>query len=444
MVVITAETTMTSLRRQPLVPFATLMFTMLALSAFAPAQSFTVIHNFSGGVDGAFPYAGVTVDAAGGLYGTTSKGGLSDGCFECGTVYKLTHRGAGWVLTTLYKFGGGNDGWMPQSRVVFGPDGALYGSTAAGGNESAGTVFRLLPPSSICPSVACEWTKTTLHNFSNDPDGANPAAADLTFDSSGAIYGATQTGGTSGYTCANDSPCGTIYMLSRSGNLWTETVMYSFFGGIDGAFPNGFTFDNTGTGGFGTTNFRGQNSFGTVFVMFSDGRGGFASQTLYSFTGGQDGGDPLGNAISDGAHGYFGTTSWGGSGNGGTVWHLTNSGGTWVLATLASLTYSGQIGYTTPGPASVLTMDSAGNLYGTTVLDGAFGQGSVFKLTPSAGGWTLTTLHDFTGGADGGQPFGQVSLDANGNLYGTASVGGNTVGSCSQGLGCGVVWEIAQ
>lgn len=279
--------------------------------------------------------------------------------------------------------------------------------------------------------------------YRNKPLGyADPCVADLSFDSSGAIYGATQTGGVSGFTCADDEPCGTIYMLSRTDNVWTETVMYSFFGGIDGAFPNGFTLDSTGTGGFGTTNFRGQNSFGTVFVMTSDGRGGFASQTLYSFTGGLAGAEPLGNAISDGAHGYFGTTASGGSGNGGTAWHLHPVNGSFVFDTLASFSYTGQ--GNAPGPASVLTMDSAGNLYGTTVLSGAFGQGSVFKLSPSGGGWTLTTLHDFTGGADGGQPWGQVSLDANGNLYGTASIGGSTVGSCYQGLGCGVVWQIAR
>lgn len=423
---------------------ATLMFVLLALSLVCSAQSFTVLHNFSGGVDGGFPYAGLTVDASGGLYGTAMNGGVSNGCSGCGTVYKLSHRGSGWVLTTLYTFRGSTDGSFPQSRAVFGLNGALYGTTEAGGLAGAGTVFQLQPRSSICPSVACEWTKTVLHNFAGSPDGSGPSPGDLAFDSAGNIFGATTSGGASDPTCANDSPCGTVYMMSKSLNTWTETVMYSFVGGLDGAFPNGFTLDSTGDAGFGTTSFRGQNTLGTVFVMFSDGRGGFASETLYSFSGGLDGGSPLGNAIPDGSHGYFGTTSFGGSGNGGTVWHLTNSGTGWVLTNLASFTYSGQLGSTSPGSAAVLTMDSAGNLYGTTVLSGAFGQGSVFKLTHSSGGWTLTTLHDFTGGADGGQPWGQVSLDSNGNIYGTASIGGSTVGSCVDGLGCGVVWQITQ
>jgi len=422
---------------------ATLMFALLALSVFASAQQFTVLHNFSGGGDGAYPYAGVTLDAAGGLYGTTTQGGVSGACNGCGTIYKLAHRGSGWVLTTLYTFHG-QDGANPQSRVTFGPGGALFGTTDSGG-QLYGTVFKLQPPSSICPSVACAWSLTTLHSFTNDPDGARPAAADLAFDSAGNIYGATNTGGNTGFVCADDEPCGAVYKMTRSGNTWTESVVYNFQGESDGAFPNGVTLDSAGNL-FGTTIFRGDQVEGTVFVLTPNGHGGFTEESLYSFSGGLDGAEPWGTAILDGSGGYFGTTSWGGSGNGGTVWHLHSSGGNWTLDTLASFSYSGQLDVPPPGSTAALTMDAAGNLYGTTRLDGAFSQGSVFKLTHSGSGWTLTTLHDFTGAADGGQPFGQVSIDANGNLFGTASIGGNTVGtpSCYRGLGCGVVWEIAQ
>ena len=94
------------------------------------------------------------------------------------------------------------------------------------------------------------------------------------------------------------------------------------------------------------------------------------------------------------------------------------------------------------GPTATLLMDASGNLYGITQIDGAYQQGSVFKLSESNGVWTLTTLHDFTGGADGGQPFGQLTMDAGGNIYGTTQAGGNSVGSCYQNLGCGVVFEI--
>jgi uncharacterized repeat protein (TIGR03803 family) len=87
-------------------------------------------------------------------------------------------------------------------------------------------------------------------------------------------------------------------------------------------------------------------------------------------------------------------------------------------------------------------MDASGNLYGTTQIDGAHQLGSVFKLSQSNGVWTLTTLHDITGDADGGQPFGQLTMDTSGNIYGTTQASGNSVGNCYQNLGCGVVFEI--
>jgi len=147
-------------------------------------------------------------------------------------------------------------------------------------------------------------------------------------------------------------------------------------------------------------------------------------------------GSPFGGVIVDAVGDLYGTTCCGGSGKGGTAWQLSPSG---LLNTLATFNGSGSY---PPGSYAVLTMDAAGNLYGTTLIDGAYNEGSVFKLTPSDGGWTLTTLHSFTGGADGGSPYGQVILDANGTIYGTASAGGPTVGECQQNLGCGVVWEI--
>ena len=129
----------------------------------------------------------------------------------------------------------------------------------------------------------------------------------------------------------------------------------------------------------------------------------------------------------------IGTTSSGGAGNGGTVFELTPSQGNWVFNLIYSLT--GQESY---GPEASLTTDAAGNLYGTTVYGGASGYGSAFKLTPSNGGWTYTSLHNFTGGGDGSNIQSNLIMDAHGNLYGVASYGG--AGSCS--YGCGIVFEI--
>jgi len=135
--------------------------------------------------------------------------------------------------------------------------------------------------------------------------------------------------------------------------------------------------------------------------------------------------------IFDQAGNLYGSASSGGSGNGGTVFELMPSNGNWNFNLLYSLSGSGG---SRNGPLRSLTMDAAGNLYGTTYSDGAYGAGSVFKLKPSNGAWTYTDLYDFTGGDDGANPYGGVTLDANGNLYGTTAFGGAS--------DAGVVWEI--
>jgi uncharacterized repeat protein (TIGR03803 family) len=427
--------------RKPRLGFASALFIALTLLFVqgANGQTFTVVHNFTGGSDGANPYAGLTPDAFGNFYGTTGLGGHGGS----GTVLKLSRRNSEWILTTLYSFGGTPDGYLPTARVVFGPDGALYGTTEAGGEDNQGTVFKLQPSPRNCPTASCPWKETILHSFAGAPDGSGPSSGDIVFDSSRNIYGATLSGGTSFPDCANDSSCGTVYQLARGQNGWSEAVIWNFVGEEDGAFPNGVIAGNSGIL-YGTTNFRGANSWGTVFSLLPNGNGGWTESTLYSFSGAADGGGPEAEVISDGSGGFLGSTSSGGFGHGGTVFHLSSSGGNWLLNTLSSFNYSGTLGLTPPGPNAGLVMDADGNLYGTTALAGAHNQGSVFMLTPSNGGWTLTTLHDFTGGADGGQPLGQVVLDASGNIFGTASVGGSSIGSCFQGLGCGTIFEITR
>ena len=154
---------------------------------------------------------------------------------------------------------------------------------------------------------------------------------------------------------------------------------------------------------------------------------------LYSMFGLQRVGDVAG-LIFDAEGNLYGTTSRGGSGGGGTVFELTSSGGgQWTFNLLYSLTAPLQ-GHDFPGPGASLTMDAAGNLYGTTVYDGIDSHGAVFKLTHAGGSWSYTSLHDFTGGTDGAQPRGSVIFDSAGNLYGTASAGGTVEGTA---------WEIA-
>jgi uncharacterized repeat protein (TIGR03803 family) len=161
---------------------------------------------------------------------------------------------------------------------------------------------------------------------------------------------------------------------------------------------------------------------------------GWTGSTLYSFQNGSDGGHVGAGLIFDPSGNLYGATINGGTGGGGTVFELTPSNGGWTLKTLYSFT-----GDFNCGPEGTLVMDGTGNLYGTTFCDGANKAGNVFELIPSGGNWTYSSLHDFTGGVDGGHPYSNVVFDSAGNLYGTTSAGGT--GSACNG-GCGVVWEI--
>jgi uncharacterized repeat protein (TIGR03803 family) len=382
-----------------------IVFALTALiTQSAQAQTFTVLHDFTRGKDGASPQVGLSIDGAGNLFGTANSGGSAG----FGTAFELTppKKGGGLVLNVLHAFTGGSvgstDGGGPAARVVFGPNGTLYGSTTFGGNANAGVVYNLGP--------ASRFTKETiLYSFA----GLGRPSGDLLFDQTGNIYGTTSSGGV-------------VFELTPSGKGFTEDVLYTFTGGNDGSEPQSGVISDAAGNLYGTATAGGAFGFGTVFELTGAGPSR-TEQTLYSFQDVADGGSPSGGLIMDASGNLFGSTSSGGAGGGGTVFELIRSGGSFTFNLLFSFTGSG-------GPAANLTMDAAGNIYGTTTNDGAFGQGSVFKLTPSAGGYTLTSLHDFTGGTDGGRPFSNVIFDAAGNLYGTALQGGAD--------GAGVVFEI--
>jgi uncharacterized repeat protein (TIGR03803 family) len=385
------------------------------------AQTFTVLHAFTGGADGGNPAAGLTIDSAGNLYGTTQYGGSG-----YGTAFTLVHQGSGWLLSPLYSFSGGSDGANPSAGVVFGPQGSLYGTTQygqAGGcnyGTGCGTVFNLRPQATTCRSTFCSWSESVLYSFTGVSDGAAPALGDVIFDSAGNMYGTTLMGGA--YSA------GTVFELTPSGSGWSESILYSFTGGSDGGYPwAGLTLDSAGNL-YGTTVLGGANEGGTVFQLTSSGAG-WTENVLYSFEEGNDGGYPYGGLVFDPSGNLYGTTADGGQGGGGTVFKLTPSHPSWTFSLVYSLSgglYCGSTGN--------LIMDSAANLYGTTQCDGAYGQGTVFKLTPSGGSWTYTSLHDFGGGGDGANPVGGVTLDSSGNLYSTASSAGTN--------GQGLVFEI--
>lgn len=381
------------------------------------AQTFTVIHNFTGGQDGANPVVGVAMDRAGNLYGTTYAGG-ADGY---GTVFRLSYKGAGWIFTPLYAFKGGNDGANPEGVVAVGADGSFYGSTYEGGNglcsDGCGTVFNLRPPPTAPISALESWTETVLYRFTGSPDGECPTGP-VIFNATGSIYLTAEYGGRFGD--------GAVVRLMPSNGGWTESVIYNFTGRSDGYAPfSGVIFDNSGNL-YGTTGGYTSYGFGTV-DEFTPSGSEWVENTLYAFQGGNDGEGSAGGLIMDEAGNLYGTTDLAGSGGGGTVFELLPSNDSWTLAVVYSFSGSG-------GSVAALIMDATGALYGTTVQDGAHQYGSVFKLAPSNGAWTYTSLHDFTGGSDGAYPYGSLILGPNGSLYGTASAGG--------AYGYGVVFEI--
>ncbi|MGC2111681.1 MAG: choice-of-anchor tandem repeat GloVer-containing protein [Candidatus Korobacteraceae bacterium] len=402
-----------SLRRAALLP--ALLCALIAIASnSAQAQTLSVIHDFTGRADGNGPEAGLTIDGHDNLYGTTASGGST--C-SCGTAFKLTQRGSGWTLAPLYMFQGDarTDGNAPQSKVIIGPNGTLYGTTAAGGEgtcnfgEGCGTVYNLRPPASAPASALTPWTETVLYRFAGGADGESPGPATLVFDSTGNLYGTTELGGSAGL--------GTVYKLTPGNGGWTKTELHSFTGAQDGSHPmSGVIFDNAGNL-YGTTSDGGANGLGTVYQLTPAGSG-WTETTLHAFSGSSDGQFPWGAVLSDGAGNFYGTTTSGGDGNAGTAYKLTFSNGSWSFAVIHSFTRSDAA-----SPVDSLIMDSSGSLYGTALNGGLNNIGAVFKLMPSDGSWSFRSLHNFSD-SDGNFPFGSLVFDQSGNLYGTTEGGG--------------------
>jgi len=414
----------------------------------ANAQTFTVIHTFTGAPnEGALPMNGVVIDRAGNLYGVTFSGGIpgttGNGCTAftnggCGTVFKLTRHGSGWIYSTLYKFQGVPDGNYPAG-VVVGPDGALYGATFGGGIDSGtcanylngcGVVFRVRPPATFCASALCLWNESLLHAFTGaNDDGANPGNGDLIFDSAGTIYGTTEAGGATNL--------GTAYKLTPSQGGWEESVFFSFDPSQQQvAMPgSGLIMDKAGNL-YGSSGYSVDgNPSGAIYQLVNSQSGWMVNALqIFHCVGGLNGCfpdapifDPSGNLVA--------ATSDSGFYHNGTAIKLLASDN-WSIDLL--YTFQQDQG----GTVNRLAMDSAGNLYGTGI-NCSSGYGCVYKLTPTSNGYIYTDLHDFNGRGDGISPYGPVAIDANGNLYGTAELGGD-LNDCFQEFeqGCGTVWEI--
>jgi len=395
----------------------------------AEAQTFSVIHSFTGGGDGSNPTIGLTLDRGGNLYGGTSLGGnSSEYCAPtCGLIFKIAHAGSGWIYYPLYLFTGQDGG--AGGNLTFGPNGSLYG---IGGTYA----YNLRPPATRCSSFLCEWNNTVDWTFCCGTD----SPGGLTFDRAGNLYGASEDGGFINH-CSGGVGCGYIFQLVPTSEGWTENVIYEFHGG-DGAHPTSRLIVDQAGNVYGTTAglYQGDGN-GNVFELTPWVAGYWNETILYAFHNGSDGEFPTGGVIFDPEGNLYGAASTGGANNGGTIFELTPANGGWNFNLLFSLNGTG---LWQGGATSSLIMDTAGNLYGEEAYNGANNLGSVFKLTHMNGGWSYTSLHDFTGGSDGAYPEGGLVMDSSGKLYGTTFAGGNTGANCANydNYQCGVVFEI--
>ena len=322
---------------------------------------------------------------------------------------------SGQKATVLHSFrSGGSDGLAPYGDLISDAVGNLFGTTAFGGTSGAGIVFELTKP-----GAPAGWTETVLYNFTGMGDGSQPFGG-LVFDSSGSLYGTTSDGGASG--------AGVVYQLTppaKQGGSWTETVLYSFAGGADGAAAlSDLAFDQAGNL-YGTTSGGGAPGNGIVFELTPPTRqgDGWTETVLHRFLG-HEGTSPRAAVIFDKKGAIYGTLANNGGFSAGAVFRLeppATQGGAWTEKTIYR--FRRPNGY---GPLCSLILFK-GSLYGTTVIGGASGVGTIFQLSPPAshyGAWTETILHSFTCNSDGCYPEGGLTMDKKGVFYGTTQYGG--------------------
>ncbi len=418
---------------QAAIALAALTLVVSLTSVSADSQTLTTLYVFSGQADGA-GYATLVRDASGNLYGTSIQGG-DFFCQQggCGTVYEFDSENNFSVLHTFGTTVG--EGFSPASPLILDAQDNLYGTTTYGGDLTCdsgfgcGTIFRL----------DRGRKETVLYAFKGGGDGAFPyVTAGLTADKSGDLFGTTYQGGA---ICPfSKIGCGVVFQLNASG----ITSLHGFTGMSDGAFPtSGVILDEFGNI-YGTASQGGSlcasMGCGVVFEIRKNG----VLKPLHTF-GGADGAIPYGGLVGSLSRGASGTTLYGGDFSCGQYAYgcgiiFQQSGtGYEVLHTF--------IGSDGALPNHSLVQDVAGNLYGTTVEGGDFtcpffsgqGCGTIFKID-SAGNFTI--LYRFTGGSDGGGP-GGLTIDAAGNLFGTTNLGGNLSCPLNSGQGCGTIFKLA-
>jgi uncharacterized repeat protein (TIGR03803 family) len=374
---------------------------LIAHSAFA--QTETVLYNFCSLLgtcrDGADPVSSVTPDGEGNFFGTTLNAGPNGG-----NVFELSPNGnGGFNEITLHAFTGGLDGSHPRSSVIFDGAGNLYGTTSNGGQYGYGVVFELTRSGSI-------WIETVLYSFANGADSGIPWSG-VIMDKAGNLYGVTVGDTPNGF--------GAVFELSPSDSGWMEHVIYTL--GPSSFFepPSGLAMDAQG------------NIFGavalTVFELSPNSDGGWNSNVIYTFPSGAYYSIDSTPAIDQQGN-IFGTIQEEHKTKPGVahVYKLTQTGDQWGVQILASWGKG-------TGPWGGVVLDSAGDVYGTTVGGGSTGDGTVFELRPKSNRYQKKVLWNFDG-SNGETPFGSLVRDNAGNLYGTTVSGGTQ--------GYGTVFEV--
>ena len=338
--------------------------TVFQLSPSPTGWVHTVLYSFAGGTDGGEPYKGVTLDAAGNVYGTAVTGGAGSCEGGCGVVFKLTNSGGVWTQTVIHTFTGGRDGSGPGSGLTFDRHGNLYGVTPTGGAFGLGTVYLLHPQSDG------SWKLFVVHAFTGGNDGSSGSAGRLILDPAGNLYGVTTVGGANGK--------GVVFEITRTATGPRLIPLYAFKDQPDGALPyGGLIFDKTGNL-YGTTYYAGVHDFGTVYKL-THSNGAWTEKVLYSFKGGTDGSSPISTLVSDALGNLYGTSSEGGTSCAcGVIFELSHSSGTWTESVPYRFPGAPGAGFSYNGMVS----DSAGSFYGATTHGGPSNDGTIYKFTP--------------------------------------------------------------
>jgi len=408
--------------------FASAFAAAVCATSSVQAQTYTVLYTFQGETDGAYPEGELVFDKLGNLYGTTAQGGaVSQG----GAVFKLDPSGN---ETVVHDFGPvAGDGADPMGKIAR-VGGNTYGTTNGGG-ELGGTVCNF----NQCGTVyeISGGREKVLYTFNGSGQYSGPVGG-LISDDAGNLYGVSPQSDSGCQGQGKD--CGIVFKVSQG----QVTTIFTFGEPPDGSAPRSALVIDRAGNLYGTTGQGGTLGWGTVFELSPNSDGTWSEQILYSFRGLSNGGDgAIPNALAIDFNGnLYGTTQWGGHslktnicGEGcGVVFKLKhNANGTWSERVIHKFGLTADDGQS---PGGALLFDKYGHFYGVTSAGGTTAKGIVYRMDASG---TETILHTFTGGSDGGTPAAGLTLDAAGNLYGTAGTGG-----LSSSGGFGTVFKITQ